>query len=804
MQWRRVEVRETAPTARTARPWSVRTYLLLIVAVAAAAIVAATGYGFAWSSGQARDDATREMGLQADRAADAIAAATATGKTTMEGLAAQPGLERIFVDPKACQLTADVIGPFTSVRLDLVSAGGKVACTSGPSARVTGGRVHAGSDWLKAALRAKATTVDWRAEDAATRRTAVVITAPIRRGTRTVGTVALFLHVPQIGPALARNVAGIRHESFTIVDRSTRAVVSTSEAAQRGGTARPARFPDARKSGDWSGIDGSRRVFSSGDVASGPWRVYAGQRRSAVLADARGALSRQVLVGLLALVVLAASVWVLNRRVAGPLRAVTEAVARARRAPEGARVDEAGPSELQELAREFNSMLDVRAGHNAQLVHQATHDPMTGLPNKILLRDRLDSALRSGGDQTEIAVLWIGIGRLDIVNDGFGHEVGDRISVEVSARLSRALRSSDALARFSSHEFVVLCHGVTSQEVADVTERLQLCLQQPFRGPDGGIVLQSSIGIARGRPSETGADQLLREADSAMREARATGQGSYEFDCALQQRATRHLAMEREILHALQRHEFLVYYQPLVDVESGKIMGTEALVRWRHPERGLVPPMEFIPIAEETGQIAAIGLLVLTEACEQAAAWTAAGHPLRMSVNVAVGQLRDATFPSLVAHVLSETGLAPDQLCLEITESSLVREFEQGASALARLRQLGVHLAIDDFGTGYSSLSYLHNLPVDELKVDRSFIARLDRDGQDDRDRHMVEAVIGMARALGLSVVAEGVETAQQLEFLAGLRCPIAQGYLFAAPQPADDLLALVQGQRQNSLLGLV
>jgi diguanylate cyclase (GGDEF)-like protein len=809
MRWRRDVVRGTAPMgepsgADVPRAWPVRTYLLLIVAVAVAAVTAATGYGFAWSSGQARDDATREMALQSQRAAQSISSAIVTGRKTVDALAAQPGLDKVFANPAGCQLSADGDGAFASVRLDLVSTQGKVACTSRPSPKLTASRVHAGSDWLPAALRGQGTAVDWTAVDAATGRAAVLITAPIRRGTRTVGAVSLFLHVPQVAPNLARTVAGIRHESFTIVDRTRHTVLSTSEAAPRAPDA--VRFPDTRKNGDWAGADGSRRLFSSADAASTPWRVYAGERRSAVLADARGALSRQVLVGLLALLVLAASVWIINRRVAGPLRAVTQAVARARRAPDGARVDEAGPAELQALAREFNSMLDVRAGHNAQLVHQATHDPMTGLPNKLLLRDRLDGALRgddAGDPDLGVAVLWIGIGRLDIVNDGFGHEVGDRISVEVSTRLSLALRSSDALARFSSHEYVVLCHGVTSAEVADVVERLQRSLRQPFRGPDGEIVLQSSIGIARARPSATSADQLLREADSAMREAKATGQGSYEFDGALQQRATRHLAVEREILHALQRDEFLVYYQPLVDVDTGQILGTEALVRWQHPERGLVPPMDFIPIAEETGQIAAIGRLVLTRACAQAAAWTAAGHPLRMSVNVAVDQLRDEDFPSAVAQVLAETGLAPDQLCLEITESSLVREFEQGAKALARLRDLGVHLAVDDFGTGYSSLAYLHDLPIDELKVDRSFIARLDRDSRDDRDQHMVEAVVDMARALGLSVVAEGVETDAQLEFLAGLHCPIAQGYLFAAPQPADGILALLQRQRDKALLGL-
>jgi diguanylate cyclase (GGDEF)-like protein len=784
------------------RSWSVRAYLLLIVAVAVAAVTAATGYGFAWSSGQARHDATSEMGLQARRAAASLASSVAAARKTVQGLAAQPGLDQIFAAPGDCQLSADGAGPFTSVRIDIVSRAGKVACSSAPSRRLSSSPVHAGSPWLAAALRSRGPAIDWGSSDAATHTPAVVLTTPVMSGGRAVGAVALFLHVPQVAPALARTVAGTKHESFTIVDRRRHAVLSASETVERGAT--PAigmRFPDARTTGDWAGVDGSRRLFSSGDVAGAPWRVYAGERRSTALADARGALSRQVLVGLLALLVLAVAVLILNRRVAGPLGAVTRAVARASRAPDGARVDETGPAELRALARQFNAMLDVRAGHNAQLVHQATHDPMTGLPNKILLRERLDDALRRDGADGRIGVLWIGIGGLDIVNDGFGHEVGDRISVDVSTRLSSALRSGDSLARFSSHEFVVLCRTATSEEVVDVAVRLQRCFEQPFRGPGGEILLQSSIGIARARETGTSADQLLREADTAMREAKGIGQGSYEFDGALQQRATRHLAVHREIAHALQRDEFLVYYQPLVDVDTGRILGTEALVRWQHPERGLVAPMEFIPVAEETGQIGAIGQLVLTRACAQAAAWAAAGHPLRMSVNVAVEQLRDETFPATVAQVLSETGLDPAQLCLEITESSLVREFEQGASALARLRQLGVHLAVDDFGTGYSSLSYLHDLPVDELKVDRSFIGRLGAGSVDDRDRHLVEAVVGMARALGLSVVAEGVETDQQLEFLAGLGCPIAQGYLFAPPQPADQLLALMQAQGRPALV---
>jgi diguanylate cyclase (GGDEF)-like protein len=412
----------------------------------------------------------------------------------------------------------------------------------------------------------------------------------------------------------------------------------------------------------------------------------------------------------------------------------------------------------------------------------------------------LDQALRGDRDRGNVTVLFIGVDRLHIVNDGFGHDAADRLLGDVSARLSATLRPADMLARFGGDEFVVVCEEGHGDRAGDLAECLQHCLDQPFRGPSSDIVLRASIGIADASGRATSADQLLREAHTAMREAMSTGRGWRRFNDELQVRATEHLAMEHDLWQALERGEFVVHYQPLLDVATGRIMGTEALVRWQHPERGLVPPMEFIPIAEATGQIVAIGRFVLVEACTQAAAWAAAGSPLRMSVNVSVDELSDEDFPDAVRGVLSATGLAPERLCLEITESSLMRATAPGSSALVGLKRLGVQVAIDDFGTGYSSLSYLHDFPVDELKIDRSFIARLDRDA---RDKHLVEAIIGMAHALGLTVVAEGVESEQQLQLLAACGCQLAQGYLFAPPVAADRLLALVEDQRRRRPLAL-
>jgi EAL domain-containing protein (putative c-di-GMP-specific phosphodiesterase class I) len=308
-------------------------------------------------------------------------------------------------------------------------------------------------------------------------------------------------------------------------------------------------------------------------------------------------------------------------------------------------------------------------------------------------------------------------------------------------------------------------------------------LVEPFAAPGAEVVIRASIGISVAWSSTTAPDELVRESVAAMRHAKSAGQATSVYDETLQVRATYQLDVERDLRRALDNGELVVHYQPLVDVDGGSVVGAEALVRWQHPERGMVPPLEFIPVAEQSGQIVDVGAFVLASACRDAAAWAAAGHPLRVSVNVAVSQLQGREFARQVSDVLAQTGLPPHLLCLEITESSLMRSDQRRSEGLAALRDLGVHLAIDDFGTGYSSLAYLHSLPVDELKIDRSFVNRL---ATDMRDRHLVQAIIGMATALGLTIGAEGVETEEQLAYLRERGCDVAQGYLFSPPQPAD------------------
>ena len=780
--------RPAAPTSHgqlaTARAWSVHTYLIVIVVVSVAGIVAATGYGFWWSANESRTSAASSMALLAGRGAESVAASVAQASETVQGLAGQPGIEGVFAAPEDCTLSYDGTRALQSVRLDLVAVDGRVLCSSGtPSAGNDSDAVHADSDWLTEALRSSSTTTLWNTTDAVTGRAALAVVAPVAASDGApgpVGVVVALAHTGDAGAAMSRELAGIENAGFTLLDRSSGAVVSSSRSAPW----RPgenASIDTTGEDGEITAGDGVVHFYASEAVPGTSWEVITSVPMSQVLALPRGRLLREGAVGLVALLLLALAAWILSRRVAAPLRGFTDAVLRAGSDP-GVRVAPAGTQELVMLADQFNSMLDIRAGQVAQMRYQASHDPLTGLPNGTLLRDRLAEALAGRTSGPGVAVLAVGIDRFKLVNDSRGHDVGDRLLTELAGRLSGELRGDDTLGRFGGDVFVMLCRNIDRDGALRVAHRLQDLLAQPFSVPGSEVILRASIGIALSDDATADPAALLREVDSALHQAKKANVSVSLYDQSLQTLATRHLDLERDLAVALQRDELFVHYQPILEIATGRTVGAEALVRWRHPQRGIIPPLDFIPVAEETGQIVDIGRFVLTEACRQAAAWAAAGHPLRMSVNVAVAQLRHDDLPRLVGEVLAKTGLPATQLCLEITESSLMTASEQSSTDLRRLRRLGVHIAIDDFGTGYSSLSYLHDMPVDELKIDRSFINRI---GSGSRDAHLLEAIIGMAKALNLTVVAEGVETSEQLETLAEHDCHLAQGYLFGTPQTA-------------------
>jgi diguanylate cyclase (GGDEF)-like protein/PAS domain S-box-containing protein len=466
------------------------------------------------------------------------------------------------------------------------------------------------------------------------------------------------------------------------------------------------------------------------------------------------------------------------------------------------RLDESLLDTLSTIATQIGEFFRRRRAEE-RLAHQALHDDLTGLPNRGLLLDRLEHALqRSKRQRSTLAVLFMDLDNFKVINDNLGHHVGDELLVELAARLVRSVRTSDTagrlggetVARFGGDEFVVLCEDIASERDAiRIAERIGRELGRPVSLGGREFTVTASIGIALGR-GDASREHLVRDADAAMYRAKERGPGRWEmFDQAMRSRVLKRLAVETELRGAIEREELQLFYQPIVAVADGEIEGVEALIRWQHPERGLLSPAEFIPIAEESNLILELGRWVLGEACRQAARWHADHRDwphIRVSVNLSTRQLADRQLVERVSEVLRQTGVEPACLSLEITESVLMQEVDSSIERLHALRALGVGLHLDDFGTGYSSLSYLRRFPLDVLKLDRSFVSGL---GTDTEAPTIAAAIIEMARALGLTVIAEGVETKAQLASLRSLGCHSAQGYYFARPLPADAVTAFLR-----------
>lgn len=432
-----------------------------------------------------------------------------------------------------------------------------------------------------------------------------------------------------------------------------------------------------------------------------------------------------------------------------------------------------------------------------KLQYQAFHDPLTDLPNRALFMDRLGHALARAGQQaSEVAVLFTDLDNFKVINDSLGHKAGDQLLVAVAERLKACLRPVDTVARLGGDEFTLLLEGVTGvSDAARVAERIAQELRAPFALEAQEVFATTSTGIAVSSSAQGQPTDLLRHADLAMYRAKSKGKACYEvFEPSMSIDALERLELETELRRALGREEFRVYYQPEILLESGDIVGMEALVRWEHPEHGLLLPQEFLPIAEESNLIMPIGQWVLREACKQLRTWQEKypnNAPLVMSVNLST---REFFQPSLIAEILRETGVDPRTLQLEITEGAVAYDNAQNANnTLWNLKTLGVQLAIDDFGMGYSSLSYLKRFPVDLLKIDRSFVREL---GKDLKDTKIVAAIIHLARALDLKVIAEGVETAEQVEQLRKMECDMVQGSYFSKPLPSGAVSDLLQQQR--------
>jgi diguanylate cyclase (GGDEF)-like protein/PAS domain S-box-containing protein len=446
--------------------------------------------------------------------------------------------------------------------------------------------------------------------------------------------------------------------------------------------------------------------------------------------------------------------------------------------------------------RMAGSQTDVNARKHAeeQLLHDAFYDALTGLPNRALFMDRLGSSLRRmrRSQGYSCSVLFLDLDRFKVINDSLGHTVGDTVLVETARRLEQYIRQGDTVARLGGDEFVMLFEDVKDEASARmVAERIRNALAVPFRGGGTEIFSTASIGIALGSPDYLHAEDLLRDADITMYQAKALGRGRCEvFTPSMRLQAVALLHLETDLRGALERGEFRIDYQPIVCLENSRIVGLEALLRWKHPQRGLIPPLEFIPLAEETGLIVLIGEWVLRTACSQLKAWLDEGvEELRMAVNVSTVQLRDPDFADRVVAVIAETGIKPELLDLEITESTFMDQSETIVDTLVRLKSLAIHLSLDDFGTGYSSLSYLQSLPIDTLKIDRSFIGKLACNGEQGK---IIETILLLGGNLGIDVVAEGIETIEQLTKLKTINCQRGQGFLFSRPKEGSAIRSLL------------
>ena len=431
------------------------------------------------------------------------------------------------------------------------------------------------------------------------------------------------------------------------------------------------------------------------------------------------------------------------------------------------------------------SDITERRAFEDQLTHDAFHDPLTGLPNRSLFLNRVTHCLarQSRRGELRFAVLFLDLDRFKVINDSLGHRVGDMLLRSVARRLQACLRPGDTVARLGGDEFTILLDDIVQDgDAVDVARRIREAMEQPFSFEGQEIVTSVSIGIAPSNPSYARPEDLIRDADTAMYKVKAGGRAGHQlFDRQMHEHAVRRLRLESDLRRALERREFLVHYQPTVNLETGRILGFEALVRWRQGGR-TVSPSEFIPIAEETGLIEQIDTFVMAEACRQVRAWQArwaGGRSLSLNVNVSGRQFRSHDLCARIEGILHSTGFPPGCLRLEITESVVMEDAARSRELLVALRALGVRVAIDDFGTGYSSLNYLHEFDVDDLKVDRSFVGAM---GEAQDTARIVETVIGLGHSLGMTVTAEGVETIEQLRTVRAMGCEVAQGYLFSKP----------------------
>ena len=786
----------SSPEQGPRRAWSVRSYLAAMVGILAVALIAVGAYQTSTAFGSARREAGLDTSFQARLAAETLALSMDEASAFTAGTAANPSVLQLFTaageDKAMCTLTAGGTGPFPEGSIHFLDPAGFLFCSSVAEGIDRQGIDYGGLDWFASVTSGEAGSplVEEPFVDPATQKLSVAFAAPVidSAGSST-GVVVYALPVDGVAASLRSTYGGRAHLSFNVAWTATGQLVSSSEISTSTtmDSATPFRAPpdDAIP-----GLDGVSRFYRAWDGGDTGFTVTAGVPEAATLSEARRQLWGQLRLTLLALGITLGFGLLVNRRIGRPLRRLTRDVDEAGRAVAPEPVSADGPREVRQLVEAFNGMLAARASVEEQLRQRATVDELTGLPNRVVALDRLSHAMERR-DQGLVAVLSIDLDRFSLVNESLGRDVGDRMLIMVAGQIKSVLRPEDTIARFYGDEFVIVCEGMASRDEAGrVADRIAHSLRQPLHSGEFEATISASIGIAVGRCGTDNAASLISDADTARSKAKERGKARYEyFEDTMREGAVNRLGLENDLRRAVEREELRLVYQPIIDLRTERIIGAEALLRWHHPTKGLLLPGVFIDLAEETGLIVPIGLQVLRQACLQAAEWSGQGRPIRVSVNLSPRQISEPRLAEEIGAAIRGANLDPSLLCIELTESTLMRE-DAAADVLKRIRTLGVALSVDDFGTGYSSLAYLQRFPLDELKIDRSFIRGL---GTEPSASALVAAIMGVARALSLNVVAEGIEEPAQLEVLRSMDCDAAQGFLFMRPQPPDVLASMLE-----------
>jgi diguanylate cyclase (GGDEF)-like protein len=457
-------------------------------------------------------------------------------------------------------------------------------------------------------------------------------------------------------------------------------------------------------------------------------------------------------------------------------------------------------TEKRELLENRNSVLEQQVSmRTAELkvasdliTHNALHDALTDLPNRRLLLQRIELAIQRShqSNSYDYAILFLDLDQFKVVNDSLGHIIGDQLLISISKKLKAHLENVYLVARFGGDEFVILLEYIANiDQVIEIAESILNDFQIPLILNGGEIFINVSIGIVLGNKNYHQATDLLRDADLAMYKAKAQGRNSYKiFNVKMHDQAIKRLTLETDLRNAIDSQELMVYYQPIIDILNGdRLIGFEALVRWQHPIRGIVSPMDFVPVSEETGLIVALDSWVFHEACQQLVKWQATFPTLKMSINLSAQNIHNPNLLTDIDRILAKTGLDGKSITLEITENILIADINQTIDLLSQIKVRNIQVSIDDFGTGYSSLNYIHRLPADYLKIDRSFVNQIQ---ESSRNYQIVRTIIGLGNQIGLAIVAEGIETSEQLQILQDLGCQFGQGYLFSQPLSVQDIEA--------------